>query len=183
MNDRYIIDVYADELGSWAEMYDFKKKVNLYGTYYTIDVTSQQRDKLLKKLKKEKIKHRWYDSRWERSSNYRVVFFSHNKPPYRCRYCHRKLSEGTTVVDHLIPVAKAKTSVHARNILALCGASDVNDYRNLVPSCWKCNRKKSDHMGTWVVRGFLGKYKLFWIVKRTVKIAAIAVIVYAVIAR
>jgi hypothetical protein len=82
------------------------------------------------------------------------------------------------VIDHLIPVAKAKVSSYARFCLKLHGITNVNDVRNLVPSCDRCNRKKGAKMGLWVVRGRLGKYKLYWIIRR---ILIIALIVFAVI--
>ena len=56
-----------------------------------------------------------------------------------------------------------------------CGS--VNDIRNLAPACRDCNSKKSDKMGLWVVRGWLGKYKLYWIILRIIQIVCILLMI------
>lgn len=108
-------------------------------------------------------------SKYERSANYRKTFFSQNKSfRYRCAYCGKRLKEADVEVDHLIPVSEAQSNWLVRLWLRICGITDINDKRNLVSSCKRCNRKKSDKMGLWVYRGAIGRYKIVWIIRDAV---------------
>ena len=110
---------------------------------------------------------------YERGSNYRKTFFSKNKHfRYRCAYCGKRLKEEDVEVDHLIPVGAAKNKLLVRVLLNLCGIHNVNDEKNLVSACRKCNRKKSDKMGLWVIRGAIGRHRIVWIL-RDVVVAAL----------
>lgn len=82
------------------------------------------------------------------------------------------------VVDHIIPVDKAKSSTKAKNLLALQGIKNVNDVKNLAPSCYDCNSRKGAKMGLWFIRGILGKYKWFWIVKNIFLFFILILIMY-----
>ena len=62
-------------------------------------------------------------------------------------------------------------------MLAVKRCGSVNDIRNLAPACRDCNSKKSDKMGLWVVRGWLGKYKLYWIILRIIQIVCILLMI------
>ena len=68
-------------------------------------------------------------------------------------------------VDHLIPVAKVKKSGFVRFLLRMHGIQNVNDKRNLVASCHRCNERKRDKMGVWYIRGRLGKYRIYWLIR------------------
>ena len=83
-------------------------------------------------------------------------------------------------MDHLVPVAKAKESIFARTILHLCGITNVNHHRNLVPSCSACNRKKSDKMGLWVIRGAIGRFNIIWTI-RDIIIVVLAIIFLSIL--
>ena len=63
-------------------------------------------------------------------------------------------------------------------MLAVKRCGSVNDIRNLAPACRDCNSKKSDKMGLWVIRGWLGKYKLYWIILRIIQIVCILLMIY-----
>ncbi len=102
-------------------------------------------------------------SAWERSYNYRDVFFQSYDPPYRCRYCNRKLAKKYLTVDHIVPVAGTRKSFLARWILKSRGIKTVNDPRNLCASCRRCNASKGAKMGLWLIRGWLGQYRAYWI--------------------
>ena len=114
---------------------------------------------------------------YERANNYRQTFFARTQAPYRCRYCNKKLQKNKVVVDHIVPVAKAQKKASARMMLAVKRCGSVNDIRNLAPACRDCNSKKSDKMGLWVVRGWLGKYKLYWIILRIIQIVCILLMI------
>lgn len=106
------------------------------------------------------------DPKYLRSNDYRRQFLSahYGQSTFRCRYCHKKLSVKTLTIDHLIPVDKAKKSFWVRFLLKRLHFTGVNDLRNLVPACSKCNREKSNLLGLWILRGILGKYKAYWVV-------------------
>lgn len=97
----------------------------------------------------------------KRSTTYRAVYFKHNKGIFRkwylCAYCRTKLLESQVVeVDHCIAVNAVKKRWYFRLFFTLMG-KDVNDNLNLVASCRKCNRSKSDKAGKWIMRGAVGK--------------------------
>lgn len=98
-----------------------------------------------------------------RSNNYRTEFFKKNKGPYRCVYCNKKLTKKQMEIDHLIPVSKSAHSMILRVSLKIFGIKNINDTKNLVPSCRRCNRRKGAKIGLWTIRGFLGRFKLYWI--------------------
>ena len=111
-------------------------------------------------------KHNNNKTCYNRSSNYRQAFFSKNKARrYHCAYCGRRLKEEDVEVDHLIPVGAVKNKFLPRILLRLSGVSDVNDEKNLVASCRKCNRKKSDKLGVWLFRGMIGRHKTIWVIR------------------
>ena len=108
------------------------------------------------------LRYSLYDDSMERSSTYRYRFFREKRGIfgsriYMCAYCGRLMSVPETRVDHIIPVQKAGSSKFYRKMLNIRGIQNVNDVRNLAPSCNSCNSKKSAHGGIWVIRGILGK--------------------------
>ncbi len=135
-----------------------KKQKNCYINHYI-----KKPRKEMRQLRRIGVKYICYRVEYERASNYRNVFFSRTKGPYRCRYCNKQLSKDKVFIDHIIPIAKAQKTLSAKLALKLYGCSNVNDIRNLAPACNTCNLKKSDKTGLWVLRGWLGKYKLYWI--------------------
>lgn len=166
MSNDYVVDVFTDQPRKWMSDYPFRRVSGKYGVYYSVCTTNAGRVAVSKMAHKSGIKYRYYEKKWSRSDSYRSKFFKHNKAPYRCRYCHRPLKKEYLVVDHLVPVAKTKKSTFARSLLHAGGIDNVNDWRNLVPSCHHCNSRKSDKMGLWYIRGILGRHKLYWCLLR-----------------
>lgn len=136
--------------------------------------------KEIKRLQKENIRYSCYRVEYERASNYRQTFFQRTEGPYRCRYCNKKLPKDKVFVDHIIPVAKTQKSKTARLMLAVRRCGNVNDIRNLAPACRSCNSKKSDKMGIWIIRGWLGKYKIYWVLLRILQILCICLILFGI---
>lgn len=171
----YCIDIYSEKEFSWLKKYSPREKENAkHEVYLQIEVDNNRRkNRVVRKLNRMKIHHRCYEKRWERSNDYRKNFMEFYKSPYRCRYCNRKLDGKHMVVDHIVPIAKVKKSTNARMLLYIQNISEVNDIRNLAPSCRKCNGKKSDKIGLWWLKGILGKYKWYWVTKRLVQITVI----------
>lgn len=149
------------------------------GQYLQARVDRNGLKNLTTMLRKKKIKYRYYESRWERSNDYRKQFFASYPGPYRCRYCDRWLARRYMVIDHIVPVARVKTNTNARMLLYMRGISNVNDVRNLAPSCQKCNERKGDRIGLWWLRGVLGKYRVYWVLRKA--IIALALIALAAV--
>mgnify|MGYP000850130085 CR=1 FL=1 len=178
MTKEFIVNAYAYNHMKWMDKYNYTVKSNLYGAYFAFKVNENDKKMLLKQLKRHHIKYNIYDKKWERSSNYREQFFKYNCGPYRCRYCNKKISKSNVIVDHLYPIAAGKYRPNTRILLYMRNISNVNDVKNLVPSCYKCNSKKSDKLGLWYIRGILGKYKIYWIILILLKITIILSLIY-----
>lgn len=100
----------------------------------------------------------------ERGKTYREDFFrEHPEEVYHCAYCGRKLKKETLVVDHLIPVQKAKTSRYWQKYLRKHCEGNVNHPNNLVGACRKCNAKKGAKTSFWVLRGKIGRHYEVWL--------------------
>lgn len=121
-------------------------------------------------------------NKFERSSDYRMQFMRRWPPEaggyYHCVYCGRKIKTQDMQVDHVIAVDMAKHNF----LLRLFLPDGVNETKNLVPSCRKCNRKKSNYGGLWLIRGYYWKiclpiYKLI----RLVCILAVLLLLCAVL--
>lgn len=96
---------------------------------------------------------------FKRSESYRRDFIRHNPPRngrYRCVYCGRQVKTDHMQVDHVIAVKR----VEKNPLYRCCIHEDINELSNLVPACPKCNRKKSDKGGLWILRGKFWKVLL-----------------------
>lgn len=111
--------------------------------------------------------------KYTRSTNYRTEFIRHWPPEpgnyYHCVYCGRRIHTDKMQVDHIISVDMAKQNWLARRLLPKEG---VNSIKNLVPSCQRCNRRKSNYGGLWLIRGYYWRICLpIFIILRIVLIA------------
>lgn len=102
------------------------------------------------------------DDSMERSNNYRSVFLKRYKGlfctgVYFCAYCNSPIRRSKMTVDHIVSVYNARTNPSYRHLLERLNIQNVNDIRNLAPSCFKCNRRKSSDGGLWIIRGYFGK--------------------------
>ena len=158
-------DIYIQKNSRWFSKHKLKKIGATPHANGCWTIEDEEKDYVTKICEKYRLKYTWYKKEWSRSGNYRDVFFQFYDPPYRCRYCHKRLPEHKVEVDHLVPVAKAKKRRYARFLLRIQGIQNVNDRRNLVASCHKCNKRKRDNMGLWYIRGRLGKYRVYWLIR------------------
>ena len=161
-----------------VDIHGFPDKQNHNGSYFYTEVPADDAWQIQLILKTRKYKFRRYDKRYARGTSYRKDFFKLNPGPYRCAYCGRRLKEDDVEVDHLIPVSKAKSEFKVRALLQMCGISNVNDPKNLVAACHKCNSRKSDNMGVWVVKGVIGRHKKIWIVRNLFRVILWGIILY-----
>lgn len=161
-----------------VKRHDFAERHNQYGVYFYKEVSSLHSWQIKTILDINGYKYKSFDKRYSRDTTYRKRFFENNKGPYRCAYCGRRLKSDELEVDHLVPVAKAKESVFARTILHLCGITNVNNHRNLVSSCSRCNGKKSDKMGLWVIRGAIGRHHIVWTIRDIVVTILVLIVLF-----
>lgn len=101
---------------------------------------------------------RGMEEKYRRGSSYRYDFIRENPGfhgYYLCRYCGKPLKKDRMTVDHRIPVHKAETSWLYRKLLDHY-PHGVNDVKNLVPACGRCNRRKGSKTGIWLLLGYVG---------------------------
>lgn len=160
------------------------KLVNIDGVYmYEGSVKSSWTVTSLKRLcKQNKVKFELNNDFGKRSTTYRTEYFKHNKPIYkkfyRCVYCGRLLSRRKITVDHIYPVKKVNESTYYQDKLKKMGADSVNDYRNLVSACFRCNAKKSAKTGWWIIKAKIGSIKYYWPIVHMIEFIIILFILY-----
>lgn len=131
------------------------------------NVTKFKMRKIEAFCRRKHLRFRINNSYGKRSSNYRDLFFESCNPIFGncwfCAYCGKPLSASKVTVDHLFPVGQAKRSLRVQREMQMFGIYDVNDIKNLVPACKKCNQRKGQKMGFWILRGFVGgRCQYFW---------------------
>ena len=114
-------------------------------------------------------------SKNERNDRYRERFFKYNKgfskkELYLCSYCGKVLGKDKVSVDHLISINKAQTSWFYVKLMKKLGYKSINDKKNLVPACKRCNSRKGPKAGLWALKGFIGRYTIYWLIIRIVEI-------------
>lgn len=149
-----------------------------------------KREKKIERIKNycrdENLKFKIQNSMGSRSANYRNKFFTHNSPMvlgryYICAYCGKLLTKKNVIVDHLYPIGMVSRDVMYQKKLKRKGIQNINSHTNLVPACGRCNMKKADKAGIWILRGKLGRYKALWMLRWTVKLMILAGILYLAI--
>lgn len=121
---------------------------------------------------KNKLRVNITDLAYTRAHNYREVYFENNKGIfgdgryYHCVYCGKILKKDKVTVDHFFPINKVKNSPYSSiniRLLKKFGIEDINDKRNLVCACKSCNSSKGSKGGIWLVRGYLGRFFILWV--------------------
>lgn len=160
------------------------KPVNIDGMYvYEGSIKSSWAVTSLKRLcRQNKVKFEINNDFGKRSTTYRAEYFKHNKPIYkkfyRCVYCGRLLSRKKITVDHIYPVKKVNESTYYQDKLKRMGADSVNDYRNLVSACFRCNAKKSSKTGWWIIKAKIGSMKYYWLVVHIIEFIIFILVLY-----
>ena len=145
---------------------------------YRINFASSTKIKRIEKFCKNKgLKLHIINGIGERSTTYRNEFFKEN-PPYKnnkyyCAYCGRLIPKNLITVDHLYPVAKAKSDTKVQKKLKQIGASNVNDVKNLVPACHSCNARKGQKIDYWVFMGKIGRHQHWWKYRWIIRISIV----------
>ena len=118
---------------------------------------------------------------YSRSEDYRRKFFQKNRGIFRggnyhCSYCGKILRPNKMQVDHLIPVYRVKRFGFGRLMMHISGIEDINDVKNLIPSCERCNAAKGSKMGLWLVRGAIGRHFWVWLFWWSFLLAAVVLV-------
>lgn len=162
--------------------FKFKKTSEYCSCWYAHTTLEEQVEAVKKYCKDHKLNFFMYEDKYERSNNYRKIYFENNKPVFKdyyiCVYCGTPVHEKNVTVDHIVPVKKAKKKKMYQKILQVTKIEAVNDPKNLVCACYSCNARKSSKGGFWVLRGFLGKFKIYWVLNIAFWIVSISWLIY-----
>lgn len=150
-----------------------------YGrSFYSKKVTEAEKEELILYCKKHRLKYAVIDDVYMRDSHYRKEFLQgYDHKWILCAYCGFPKRTKNITVDHIIPIDKAKKSKRTKKLLQWLHIENVNDKRNLAAACRKCNRRKSTQMGIWILRGFIGKSNIIWVLRWIVRCILIVVII------
>ena len=79
---------------------------------------------------------------------------------YMCRYCGRIMKRSEMQVDHVIAINYVNKSNFFRRFFKDKKALNekLNSPKNLVPACPRCNARKSDNGGVWIIKGKIGLF-------------------------
>lgn len=184
-NTRYNIKVFDGKKGKiyyhryrlYKAGYQFVKKGR--NRYYELKNGTPQDVKNIKQYcRNTGLKYTAVETKFLRSNNYRKIFFDTHSPVFKdayfCAYCGRLINKKDITVDHLYPVGKVSKSKFMQWMLKHAGYKGVNDKKNLVPACTKCNQKKSANMGWWIVKGKVGKFQKLWFARWSARVAVLA---------
>lgn len=103
---------------------------------------------------------------YDRDSTYRKRFFARHKGLrgiFFCAYCGKPLNQNKAEVDHIVSVnlvrEKFIVGFITRKIVRYL-KNGINNDKNLVCACSRCNKRKGKKGGLWILRGFIGPF--FW---------------------
>lgn len=140
-------------------------------------ISSEAAKTYIRFAEKHHLHYEFVSVHTKRSSSYKKAWKEANRPwhgLYLCAYCGRIVREKNITVDHIVPVNIAKTSLEFER-----SGRNINDLSNLCGACSKCNRKKSDKGGLWVLRGRVYRHKIMRILRLIVNLAIMAGLGYA----
>lgn len=154
--------------------------------YYKEIQTEQEKNEVELFCAINKLKVEFHDQQFSRASNYRNIFFDchpgySNKNLYQCAYCGKFMTAEKVSVDHLFPIAKARSNKFNQFMLKKLDIENINQKENLVASCKRCNQKKGSKTGIWVVRGWLGRYLIFWIIVWSLYLIFFVLVIYSLL--
>lgn len=154
---------YRDEL--FRSGYRLVKKNNGH-SYFEKHIKDKKYESILIEINHFKAKGLIVETipdNYTRSKNYREKFFKNAEPvkKYRCVYCGKRLPKEKITIDHIYPVAKASTR-RGKKHLKKKGIYNINDEKNLAPSCKHCNSSKGQKAGIWILKAHLGQHEWFW---------------------
>ena len=136
---------------------------------------------------KRHLRYKINNNYGNRSVDYRKKFFRHNPPfirnRYFCAYCGKLVPRRKITIDHLYPIGCASKSINLQKKLKKMGIRNINDTRNLVAACKRCNSKKGKKMGVWIVKGKLGRNPEIWVMRHTTRLIILTVVIYMILSQ
>ena len=180
--DMYPITIFNPRKVDKKEQKRLEKVFRKYDLEWdNIEFSGTVSEKNLKKIyaicDEEGLRLKIRNSLGHRRTDYRRRFFSENTGDiggkYICAYCGKWLKKDKVVVDHLYPVKNASKSVEYQKKLRRHGIRKINDNKNLVASCDKCNRKKGTKGGLWILRGKIGRHRAVWFIRYFIRLLII----------
>lgn len=162
----YIITIYSQSYNLYKDLKRYEPKLNKEKHCIVIkDLDTNTVKKIKSYCTSKGVRYNISNNNYERGSSYRRTFFNTYEPinnHYFCAYCGKYIPKEEITVDHIIPVAYAKNNIAKQKILTKLGIKNINDAKNLTPSCRSCNSRKGTKTVGWVYRGKLGRNKYFW---------------------
>lgn len=163
--------------------FTFYERKTAHSSFYELNnATNRERGIWIDWAKKYHLECHVVEMKYTRSADYRGDYFKNNTPTvaarYRCVYCGKKLKYKDVTIDHLYPVNKMMYRQTTRDAAKVFGIDGVNDPKNLVAACRKCNSKKGTKMGVWILRGMIGRHEGFWMMRNALVISLILFGVY-----
>lgn len=126
----------------------------------------------------------------QRSENYRANFIRENpgihalgKYWYICSYCGRLVTREKMQVDHVVSIDLARRKRLYRLLAPPLEKGGINGLGNLCSSCPKCNNRKSNSGGWWILKGYVGHvyYTFEWIVVIAVLVICLMFVFFGII--
>lgn len=108
----------------------------------------------------------------QRSETYRANFIRANpgihafgKYWYICSYCGRLVTREKMQVDHVVAIDLARRKRLYRLLAPPLEKGGINGLDNLCSACSKCNNKKSNSGGWWILKGHIGHlyFSILWV--------------------
>lgn len=161
---------------------DFRLIKKAYGkSYFELHVPDGLSDEWKKKYEGFGLRVELVPDEYIRDNKYRDNYFRvFPSDVYRCVYCGKILPKEKITIDHIFPVNKANTKA-GRKYIKKNDLSGINDIRNLVPCCKRCNSKKRTKTGIWLIRAKIGQKGIIWdiwaIVRNSIFIIAIFMLI------
>lgn len=143
-NDDYIIEIKNGKRNTYFKRDELREKgfdfVSKRKAWVKI-LCEKDTLELEKYAKRNGFKVRFYPKSMKRSHAYREQYFAAHQPDilgrYFCTYCGKLIKPKDVQVDHMVSIALVQKNHWMQKYV-----SDINDSKNLVASCRRCNLKK-----------------------------------------
>ncbi len=170
---------------AWFRLRRFGLRKDRYGGYAGTVPSRRKLEKLRAYCEQKQLYFRINNAYGKRSGSYRSRFFASHRPVffgfYFCAYCGKLLPKSKVSVDHLYPVGSASRDPDMQKFLKKKHLSGINDPKNLVPACRRCNQEKGQKMDGWIRKGRIGRHQWVWLLRHLLRIAGIALLTAAAV--
>ena len=182
---RYPITISGRSYTPESEKYLKRKGLRYDGIEYHGFVSKGRLKKMQAFAAEQGLTFRIDNELGRRRADYRRRYFSSHTPDigkrYICVYCGKWMIRENTTVDHLYPVGRVSRDLALQKKLSGKGIQNINDPKNLVAACKSCNDRKKDAMGSWILKGKLGRHKWLWWIRYLLRAAVLGMAVYGIV--